>query len=137
MRRSFERNGDAVNYVLDTTLLIDIAHRAPAARALLESLFGGPDALLTCDVIVAEALSKGDDDHLDIIRTMIAALEYVATDPAAAAWAGERRRAAGRTSPRNLGDALIAGVAVANKATIVTRNPDDFQRLGIPVRTYG
>jgi predicted nucleic acid-binding protein len=56
---------------------------------------------------------------------MIQALEHVATHPDAARWAGEARRRGGRTGPRTLGDALIAAV--------VTRNVDDFVRMGVTV----
>jgi len=67
---------------------------------------------------------------------MIEALEYVSTHSDAARWAGETRRRGGRTSPRTLGDALIAGVAWSLGATVVTRNPDDFVRMGVPVLAY-
>lgn len=126
-----------MNYLLDTTLLIDVARGAPAARATFERLFGGPNTLLTCDAVVAEALSGGGEEDLRPVRNLIDVLEYIATDPEAAKWAGDSRRAAGKTSSRTLGDALIAGVAWSNKATVVTRNPDDFVRHGIPVLAYG
>jgi predicted nucleic acid-binding protein len=35
-----------------------------------------------------------------------------------------------------LGDALIAGAAWSLGATVVTRNPDDFERMGVPVLAY-
>ena len=126
-----------MNYVLDTTLLVDHAHGVPAAAEIVAQLFSSSGDLLTCDAIVAEALSRGDDDHLLLVREILDVLEYVATTPEAAAWAGESRRKRGATSHRTLGDALIAGVAWFNKATIVTRNPDDFVAQGIPVLTYG
>lgn len=63
--------------------------------------------------------------------------DCVAADPAAARWAGETRRLRGATGPRSLGDALIAGVAWSFGATVVTRNPDDFVRMGMPVLAYG
>jgi predicted nucleic acid-binding protein len=126
-----------VIYLLDTTLLVDVANGLPAAKRALEELIGQPNTLLTCDAVVAEALSGGDDTQLRFVRNLISVLEYVSTDAAAAAWAGESRRAARRTSARTLGDALIAAVAWSNKATIVTRNPDDFVRQGIPVLKYG
>jgi predicted nucleic acid-binding protein len=53
-----------------------------------------------------------------------------------ARWAGGSRRARAATSHRTLADALIAGVAWFNGATIVTRNPDDFIAQGVPVLTY-
>jgi predicted nucleic acid-binding protein len=123
-------------YVLDTTLLIDHAADRPGAVALVRRLFEETADLYTCDAVVAEACSRGTDDELAAISTMIQALEYVATHPDAARWAGEARRRSGRTSPRTLGDALIAGVAWSLGATVVTRNPDDFVRMGIPVLAY-
>ena len=122
--------------ILDTTLLIDYANGRPGAVETLERLFAEADDLLVCDAVVAEALSRGNDDERRAISTLIDAVEYVATDPAAARWAGEARRRSDRSSPRHLGDALIAGVAWSFGATVVTRNPDDFVRMGVPVLAY-
>ena len=123
-------------YVLDTTLLIDHAANRPVAVALVRRLFEETGDLFTCDAVVAEACSRGSDKELAAIASMIQALEYVVTLPDAARWAGEARRRGGRTSPRTLGDALIAGVAWSLGATVVTRNPDDFVRMGVPVLAY-
>ncbi len=123
-------------YVLDTTLLIDHAADRPGAVALVRRLFEETADVYTCDAVVAEACSRGTDEELAAIATMIQALEYVATHPDAARWAGEARRVRGRTGPRTLGDALIAGVAWSLGATVVTRNPDDFVRMGVPVLAY-
>jgi predicted nucleic acid-binding protein len=123
-------------YLLDTTLLIDHAAARPGAVALVRRLFEEAADLFTCDAVVAEACSRGTDDELAAIGAMIEALEYVSTHPDAARWAGEARRVRSATSPRTLGDALIAGVAWSLGATVVTRNPDDFMRIGVPVLTY-
>jgi len=123
-------------YVLDTTLLIDHAANRPAAVALVRRLFEETGEIFTCDAVVAEACSRGSDEELVAIASMIQALGYVATHPDAARWAGEARRRSERTSPRTLGDALIAGVAWSLGATVVTRNPDDFVRMGVPVLAY-
>ena len=125
-----------MRYLLDTTLLIDHAADRPGAVALARRLFEETADLYTCDTVVAEACSRGGDDELAAIGAMIQALEYVSTHPDAARWAGEARRRGGRTSPRSLGDALIAGVAWSLGATVVTRNPDDFVRMGVPVLAY-
>jgi predicted nucleic acid-binding protein len=125
-----------MSYVLDTTLLIDHAADRPAAVALVRRLFEETGEVFTCDAVVAEACSRGTVEELSAIESMIRALEYVATHPDAARWAGEARRRGGRTSPRTLGDALIAGVAWSLGATVVTRNPDDFVRMGVPVLAY-
>lgn len=122
--------------ILDTTLLIDYANGRPGAGETLERLFAEADDLLICDAVVAEALSRGSDAERRAISALIDAVEYVATEPAAARWAGEARRRSDQSSPRHLGDALIAGVAWSFGATIVTRNPDDFVRMGVPVLAY-
>ena len=122
--------------ILDTTMLIDYASDLPGAVATLERLFAEPDDLLVCDAVVAEAFSKGTDDERRAIASLIDAVEYVSTDPAAAKWSGEARRLRGAASPRTLGDAIIAGVAWSHGATVVTRNPDDFVRMGVPVLAY-
>jgi len=126
-----------VPYLLDTTVLIDHAHGRAGAPLLLEELFGRGDDLFVCDVIVSEALSKGSDAEIAVIGTLIRALEYVSTHPEAARWAGEARRTRGSTGARSLADAIIAGVARNLGATVVTRNPTDFERLGVEVLTYG
>jgi predicted nucleic acid-binding protein len=126
-----------MTYLLDTTVLIDHARGVAGAPELLAELFGQPDDLLVCDVVVAEALSKGSDTEVVVIGTLVRALEYVATHPEAARWAGEARRGRLATGPRSLADAIIAGVATDLGATVVTRNPQDFERLGVPVLAYG
>jgi predicted nucleic acid-binding protein len=122
--------------LLDTTLLIDHSLDLPGAVAIVRRLFEEADDLLVCDAVVAEALSSGTPEERRVILNLIDAVEYVATDPAAARWAGEARRLRRATGPRSLGDALIAGVAWSFAATVVTRNPDDFVRMGIPVLAY-
>jgi len=126
-----------VNYVLDTTLLIDHAHGMPAAVDLVARLFETPNNLYSCDAVVAEALSAGTDDQRGALRSMLDVLEYVCLSPESSAWAGESRRMHGSSSRRTLGDALIAAVAMSNNATVITRNPADFEAQGVPVLTYG
>jgi predicted nucleic acid-binding protein len=124
-------------YLLDTTVLIDHANDAYGASDVVERLFEETGDLFTCDTVVAEALSKGGDRELLILERLIQALEYAATSPDAARWAGASRRRRGRSSPRRLADALVAGVAWSLGATVVTRNPRDFEGQGVPVLAYG
>ena len=126
-----------MQYLLDTTVLIDHASGHPGAVALVRSLFSEPNDLLVCDAVVTEALSGGSDASLVAIGGLIEALEYVSTQPEAARWAGASRRRLGRTSPRRLGDAIIAGVAWHSDAIVVTRNPQDFEIQGVRVLGYG
>lgn len=126
-----------MRYLIDTTLLIDHASGHPGALSLVRELFSEPNDLLVCDAVVAEALTGGSDRALVMISALIDALEYVSTDPDAGRWAGASRRRLRQTSPRRLGDALIAGVAWFNDATVVTRNPADFEVQGVRVLGYG
>ena len=126
-----------MRYLLDSTLLIDHASGDPVATQTLARLVEDGHDLYTCDVVTCESLSRGEPEDLRHIETLLAALEYVATTPSAARWAGESRRhrhAAG--SKRSLGDALIAGIATDLGATVVTRNRAVFARQGVPVLEY-
>ena len=126
-----------MRYLLDSTLLIDHANGDAPAAALLQRLFEEGAELYTCDVVTCEVLSLGTDAGVRHLRTLLDALDYVATSPDAARWAGTSRHHHHRTGgKRSLADALIGGVAHALDATIVTRNRPDFERQGIRVLTY-
>jgi predicted nucleic acid-binding protein len=124
-----------MRYLLDSTVLIDHSRGRPRAVELLESLFSEPNDVYTCDVVVTEALSGGSDEERGVIQALIRVLEYVSTHPDAAVWAADSRRGR-RTSPRSLADSLIAAVAWSLDATVVSRNPKDFEPLGVAVLAY-
>jgi len=125
-----------MRYLLDTTVLIDHSRGKPSAVQLVSRLFSEPNDLLVCDAVVVEALSSGPDEEIAALGGLIEALEYVATHPDAARWAGLSRRRLRQTSPRRLGDAIIAGIAWFHDATVVTRNPRDFEIQGVRVLGY-
>jgi predicted nucleic acid-binding protein len=125
-----------MRYLLDTTVLIDHASGWQGAVETVRKLFSEPNDLLVCDAVVTEALSRGGGDEIAAIESLITALEYVATHPDAARWAGTSRRRLGQTSPRRLGDAIVAGVAWHQDAIVVTRNPRDFEVQGVSVLGY-
>jgi predicted nucleic acid-binding protein len=123
--------------LLDASLLIDHSRGRAGVAELIERLFAEADALYTCDVVVTEALSGGTEEERHIIGALIRALEYISTSPDAAMWAAESRRTRRASGPRSLGDAIIGGVAWSLGATVVTRNPRDFESQGVPVIGYG
>jgi predicted nucleic acid-binding protein len=126
-----------VKYLLDTTVLLDFAHGRAGVVQLVDRLFADAETLYTCDVVTCEALSGGDHLERSVIGGVLDALEYVALAPDGARWAAEARRT-GRSGPgaRSLADALIAATAWTLAATVVTRNPRDFERQGIRVMQY-
>lgn len=126
-----------MRYLLDTTLLIDHAYGHEPAMQLLHRLYEEGADLFICEVVVCEALSGGSDEHLDVVRRLLGALEYVAVDPPTAAAAGAARLERHRSGAKlGLGDALIAALAKGLDATIVTRNRPDFARQGASVLEY-
>ena len=128
-----------MNYVLDTTLVIDHAEGYRPALELIDRLFAETAELYVCDVVTCEALSSGDDYAIGVKRTLLDALEYVALAPDGARWAGDQRRmrrVAGRRAASTT-DALIAALAHSLGATVVTRNAKDFEAFDVPVLGYG
>ena len=81
-----------MRYLLDTTVLIDHINGFPPGTGILARLFEQSAELFTCDVVACESLSRGDAEERRLVRSLLDALEYVATGPDAARWAGERRR---------------------------------------------
>jgi predicted nucleic acid-binding protein len=128
-----------VNYLLDTTVVIDHVDGYAPAVELLERLFSETGDLYTCDVVTCESFSRGDAATLRAKRGLLNALEYVALSPDGAQWAGDRRRErveAGLGKPSTT-DALIAALANSLGATVVTRNAKDFAAFDVPVLGYG
>lgn len=126
-----------MRYLLDSTLLIDHANGREAAVGILRRFYEEGAELFTCDVVVCESLSGGDDEQREHLARLLRALDFVAIDPEAARVAGAarlaRRRAGGKLA---VADALIAAVASGLGATVVTRNRPDFERQGASVLTY-
>lgn len=125
-----------MRYLLDTTVIVHYALGIQAATDLVWRLFEETGQIYTCDVVMCEALSGGTDLERRDVRALLDALEYVALAPPDARVAADLRRASGQSSGRTLGDALIAALALALDATVVTRNRPDFARMGVPVLEY-
>ena len=126
-----------MRYLLDSTLLIDHANGDGAAIDLLRRLVEEGHDLYACDVVTCETLSRGEPDDLQHVATLLDALDYIATTPAAARTAAASRRARHNAGgKRALGDALIGGIAADLNAIVVTRNRPDFARQGIRTLDY-
>ena len=125
-----------MRYILDTTLLIDHSKGRPGVAELVEWLFAESSDLYTCDIVVTEALTGGDEVQRATIESLVRALGYISTASDAAVWAADSRRRREAFGPRSLADSIIASVAWFMDATVVTRNPDDFEDQGVRVLSY-
>ncbi len=111
-----------MRYLLDTTVILDHVHGHGPATWLLGRLLDAQGELLTCDVVIGEALVNGADEQREAISVVLDSLEYVPTSARAAADAAalrtDRRRGG---ASLGLADALVAAVAKDAGATLVAR----------------
>lgn len=129
--------------LLDTNVLSEAMNPRPHPGVMSWIDSQAPDELWTCTIVVAEVLSGLDlmpsgkrQQHLrEKAGYMFSSLfeERIFTFDAASALAYgpilKARKAIG--GPIDEMDALIAAIALANDATLVTRNLSDFERCGI------
>jgi len=129
--------------LLDTNVLSEAMSPKPepAVMAWIDSQ--DPDVLWTCTIVVAEVLSGLDlmpdgkrhkqlrDKAEHMFATLLAERIYDLDQAAARAYGTilRIRKAIGR--PIDEMDALIAATALANGATLATRNTPDFENCGI------
>ena len=114
-------------YLIDTSVLIDFSkNRQPTVARILAMLDAG-DELAVCDITVAEFYAGQPAGSPGDMGDFIAQLPYWPTTFEAAVRAGEERHhhsRQGRTLATT--DALIAAVALARGAGVLTENPKDF-----------
>lgn len=130
--------------VLDTNVYIDVMNNPGRADALASLLQDVEDEVAVSSVVVSELLVglKESKRKGDMMRLLVAASDPLVT-PVHEDWlvAGEALRALGgdaATKRRSFwNDILIAASCLRTRATLVTSNIDDFQRIRrvIPVDT--
>lgn len=116
--------------VADTDVLIDaLRGREPARTRVADAIATGQ--LATSAVTAFELRSGADTDRSRAaIERLLAPVEILPFDDAAAARAGEVRRALETAgTPIGMADYLIAGVCLARSAALITRNVSHFQRV--------
>ena len=126
-----------VNYVLDTTFVIDYLRGEPAAIARFDQFFSAGDRVFVNEIVVCEA-STGARSHPDPdLVSMLRPLEFVQPPAEAAMLAGRwRRQSLSMGGQLSLADALIAAAAAASDAVVLTRNVRDFSLTPARVETY-
>lgn len=114
-------------HLLDTDTIIDVLAGFPSTVAFVEQLEAQGHQLCTCDVVVAEVITGLRPQDQARGERLLGALDYLPTSREAAQQAGQWRG-----SYRHQGmqlattDCLIAAVAHAHSAQVVTGNVRDF-----------
>jgi predicted nucleic acid-binding protein len=126
-----------VQYLLDTTFVIDYLRGEPAAIQRLARLYEDGDVLMVNEIVVCEA-ATGAPQHPDPdLDALLEPIEFVQPAPDAASTAGRwRAEARARGHSLSLADALIAATANAAGATVLTRNVRDFRLTPTKVEGY-
>lgn len=122
--------------VLDTTFLIDLDRRDPAALKAFDSLCGSGDRLLVPAQVAIEYLAGSAAPLIawnDLDRSFHLA-EVGKNEVFESARLG--RLAKDRGLRPRWADAQIASVAMLNATYVVTANPRDFRALDVPTWDY-
>lgn len=118
--------------LLDSSLLIDVLRREPAAMESLGAWDAAGEELATTSVNVAEVLRGAHRDQATLAATnrILAGLTEVPFGPRAAKRFGRLMHAmdkAGRPVPEL--DGMIAAIALEEGATLATRDRKHFERI--------
>ncbi len=114
----------------DTDVLIDyFAGRSPIESRVRDLILA--EELQTSAVTVFELLCGANQDQSgDLIRNFLTMIDILPVDTVAAALAAaEQRRLMSEGFSLPTADALIAGVALANDLSLLTRNTKHFARI--------
>jgi tRNA(fMet)-specific endonuclease VapC len=127
--------------LLDTNIWIAFLKRDEEVRARLRALPANQIAL--CSVVKAELLygarkSKRVNENLKPLEALFGLYESPGFDDAAAHWYGRVRAQLEREGQVIGGnDLMIAAIALASDATVVTRNEREFRRVpGLRVESW-
>ena len=122
------------DHLLDSTALVDYFRKRGAVIGLLERLEAQGHRLAVCAVGVAEVYSGFDAQERIKNDPVVDMWSYYETTQATAKEAGRYRYEFARRGIRlSATDTLIAAVAIANDAILVTKNVRDFPMDGIQI----
>jgi predicted nucleic acid-binding protein len=114
-------------FLLDTCVIIDALNNKRGRPALLLGLLESGHILACCPINIAEVYAGMRPKEESATEGFLASLQHFPIAPAAARMAGEfKREYARKGKTLNLGDVMIAAVAVHNELTLLTDNTKDF-----------
>ena len=120
------------NYLLDSTVLIQLWRMNPNASRWLREALERADSVATSAVNVAEVYAGARPGDLSAWDEFFGDFRIHVVTAADGVWAGRRKfelKQAGRRI--ELPDALIAAVAHSRNAIVATENRRDFEALGV------
>lgn len=119
-------------YLLDTTALIDFSKGREPARSRILRMIDDGDDVGVCAINVAEFCAGLPPEQRPIWDEFIEALHYWDINLEAARYAGQLRYDLARKGQTlSMADALIAAVALAEEAVLITDNVRHYQVPGL------
>ena len=119
-------------FLLDTCVIIDALNNKRGRPALLLDLVKPGHVLACCPINITEVYAGMRPKEETATEEFFASLQHVPIAPSAARLAGKLKRDYAREGTTlNLGDVIIAAVAIHSKLTLLTDNTKDFPMAGL------
>src|SRR5437016_2566933 len=114
-------------FLLDTSVIIDVLNNRRARPTLLLDLVKSGHVLACCPINITEVYAGMRPKEEAATEGFLASLQHVPIASGAARLAGELKRDYARKGTTlNLGDVIIAAVAIHNGLALLTDNTKDF-----------
>src|ERR1035437_5671523 len=114
-------------FLLDTCVIIDALNNKRGRPALLLDLVRSGHVLACCPINITEVYAGMRPKEEAATEELFASLQHFPIAPPAARLAGELKRDSARKGTTlNLGDVIIAAVAIHYELTLLTDNVKDF-----------
>jgi predicted nucleic acid-binding protein len=114
-------------YLLDTSVIIDVLNNKRGRPALLLELARAGHTLACCPINITEVYAGLRPKEETATEELLSSLQHFPISPRAARLAGELKREYARKGVTlNLGDVIIAAVAIHHGLTLLTDNLRGF-----------